>query len=112
MRHRDEKGVEDCCGSHSKEKAGESHESGQGKLRSYIILGMVSLVLLFVVVQAFQINTLRGEIASGASVAGQQSLDISSWSENDKMMYEHHGVLPAGVQQGATPSSSGMVGGC
>ncbi|HLC64965.1 MAG TPA: hypothetical protein VJI46_02455 [Candidatus Nanoarchaeia archaeon] len=79
---------------------------------SYIILGMVALVLVVSVVQSFQISGLKKDIASNKLTgAATGAIDMSGWTENEKMMYEHHGTLPARVSGGAQ-SSGGMVGGC
>lgn len=39
--------------------------------------------------------------------------DLSSWTADEKMQYEHHGILPARLEgKVLQQKSSGMVGGC
>jgi len=91
----------DCC-------KNKSSESG---LKSYLLVGMIALVLLAFVFQSFQINSLKGSMAknqvTGNAVKG---IDMSGWTENEKMIYEHHGTLPARLQQNSGQSS--QVGSC
>ncbi|MBI4896410.1 MAG: hypothetical protein HY832_02580 [Candidatus Aenigmarchaeota archaeon] len=81
------------------------------------VLTLVVVVLLIVsVLQFFQLNDIKGKIsATGAVVQSTGgALDMTGWTENEKMMYEHHGTLPARLQSQASPPpvSTGMVGGC
>ncbi|MBI4210288.1 MAG: hypothetical protein HY544_02155 [Candidatus Diapherotrites archaeon] len=86
-----------------------------------IMLALVSLLALTVLVQAFNF-TEQGQINSqlerqwglfspngGGGVTG--AIDMSGWTENDKMNYEMHGVIPAQaagstVNPGANASSA------
>ena len=79
-------------------------------MKEYIIFGMVALVLVLVVIQSFQINGLK----ESNQITSTGKIDMSGWTENEKMMYEHHGTLPAKLQGAgsAIPKSAGMVGGC
>ncbi|HIH20650.1 MAG TPA: hypothetical protein VJI71_00405 [Candidatus Norongarragalinales archaeon] len=57
---------------------------------------------------------------SSGSPASSGSIDTSGWSEDEKMNYEMHGIIPARVQQSTSSGSAGgvlanapdMVGGC
>lgn len=85
-------------------------------MKSYITVGLILAVLALSVVQSFQIKSLKSDISNiqGSVVQGSGVFDMSSWTENEKMMYEHHGTLPARLQGNApAPSNSAaMVGGC
>ena len=88
-------------------------------LKYFVIIGLVGIVLAAVIIQSFQINAVRKDMknqitanAVGGINAGG-GIDMSGWTENEKMMYEHHGTLPARASSGTSASpSSGMVGGC
>jgi len=54
-------------------------------------------------------NKYRG-IESSGNTASSAQIDTTGWSEDEKMMYEHHGTLPARIQ-GSQPQQN-MVGGC
>ncbi|MEK6950354.1 MAG: hypothetical protein AABX13_01370 [Nanoarchaeota archaeon] len=82
-----------------------------GKALSYLLVIAVGMVLIFSVLQSFQlsslnkqVNQLAGKVASAGSNTGSTGLstglDMSSWTENEKMMYEHHGTLPARLPAG------------
>ncbi|MBS3164659.1 hypothetical protein J4439_04465 [Candidatus Woesearchaeota archaeon] len=76
-----------------------------------VLLGVAVLALLALsVVQTFQLRSLEQRM-TGLAVGGQASgqLDMSGWSADEKMMYEHHGTLPARLGGGG---ASGMAGGC
>ena len=90
---------EDCCRQSSK---------GMVNAKSYILVGVVALVLLISVVQAFQIKSLGNKFAAKA-INSQGGLDMSGWTDDEKMNYEHHGVVPARLQQN---TQQNMVGGC
>ncbi|MBI5332252.1 MAG: hypothetical protein HZB65_01640 [Candidatus Aenigmarchaeota archaeon] len=79
-----------------------------------VLVIILVAVLLVVVVQAFQItslgNKVTGQVTSGSSSG---SMDMTGWTENEKMNYEMHGTIPSRVSGGsASISGSGMVGGC
>ncbi|MBS3163527.1 hypothetical protein J4427_02450 [Candidatus Woesearchaeota archaeon] len=78
----------------------------------HILMVFGALVVLLVLFQFYQINTLKNSITGGA-VSGK--MDTSGWTQNEIMNYEMHGTIPARAQGSAgqsSPSSSGMVGGC
>ena len=85
-----------------------------------IMVVVLVLLVAFAAVQAYQVMSLKKEVKSISSVTGSTTaqngaIDMAGWTENEKMMYEHHGTLPARLQGGnvqTAPASSGMVGGC
>jgi len=79
-------------------------------MKEYLLVGLVGLILVVSVFQSFQINSMKEKIISGSYVSSG-GIDMTGWSENDKMMYEHHGILPQGSQS-AQSSQPGRVGGC
>ncbi len=95
----------ECCQSHDTKT---KHEEKMD-IKSYIIVGMVTLLLAVSILQSFQISSLKNQITTNAVQTG--SVDTSGWTENEKMMYEHHGTLPSRSQQ-ATSQAADMVGGC
>ena len=80
-------------------------------MKNYIMFGMVAAVLVLSIFQSFQIKEIKESISISSSGG---VVDMSGWTENEKMMYEHNGTLPTRLQggQSSTPQSSGMVGGC
>ena len=100
----------DCC----KEKIERSNESN---IKYYFVIAIVTLILLISVVQSFQIRSIKESLnknmITGNAVANSGGLDLSGWTEDEKMMYEHHGTLPARLQKNTNQKTgSGMVGGC
>lgn len=107
----------DCC------KEERIREKSDGKLLEYVLLGMVAVIFVTVLYQSVQISALKNTIAqsmsAGAGIAAGQSgssgaINMAGWTDDEKMMYEHHGTLPARLQgkgQNQAPST-GMVGGC
>ncbi len=85
-------------------------------MKNYLVIGMLALVLAIVVVQSFQISAIKGGQVTG-NVAAGGAIDMTGWTETEKMEYEHHGVLPQRLQ-GASKASAqssqpaAMVGGC
>ncbi len=80
-------------------------------MKDYIVLGLVALILVLTIFQTLQISSLTGNVVKSSSATG--ALDMSGWTENEKMNYEMHGIIPAGAG-GSSASSAGaqMVGGC
>ncbi len=73
-------------------------------MKNYLMVSIVVLILVLSVFQSIQINSLKEKLATKSN-----NMDMSSWTEDEKMMYEHHGTLPAKLQG---QQGSGMVGGC
>lgn len=95
----------DCCMKKNEDNPG---------FQKYLLVMMVGAVLVLSIMQSFQIISLKNSKISSqisaAAVSGQ--IDMTGWTEDEKMMYEHHGVLPSKAQTGAKAPSSNMVGGC
>jgi len=91
--------TKDCC--ETKEKSWSTKE--------YLIAGAVALVLLFTIVQYFQMNSIKDKLTGSTVNSG---IDMTGWTENEKMNYEHHGTLPARLQQKQQSQLPTMVGGC
>ncbi len=79
-------------------------------MKTNLIAAVVGVILVISLVQSFQINSIKKDLLPGASGG---SLDQNDWTEDEKMMYEHHGTLPARLQKsGQQPPQTQMVGGC
>ena len=77
------------------------------------LMVLVVAVLAVSVIQAVQLSDIENRIsATGAVTAASGAPDMSGWTAQEKMMYEHHGTLPARLSGSASSSNSGMVGGC
>ena len=74
---------------------------------------LAGIVLIFVVIQTFQLGSIKKSI-TGNAVGSNGAIDTSGWTAQEKMEYEHHGTLPARLNKGSASSSGsgGMVGGC
>lgn len=90
------------------EEAKECCMSKKSHTQNYLLVALVAAILLVSVVQSFQIASIKKTAAANAVPSGQ--LDMSGWTENEKMNYEHHGTIPARAQQAAPQAN--MVGGC
>ena len=66
--------------------------------KEYLMFGMIALVLIIAVVQSFQIKAMKTQISANVVASNGNGIDMSGWSEDEKMMYEHHGTLPARLQ--------------
>ena len=84
-------------------------------IKEYLMLGMVAVILALAIMQSFQIKAIKSS-QNGLAISGAAtgSVDMAGWTEDEKMMYGHHGTLPTRLQGGVAPaaSGSGMVGGC
>jgi len=71
------------------------------------ILWIVIVVLLIATI----FLTFKGSSSTGNAI-NNGKIDMTGWTENEKMNYEMHGTVPAraGVNSAST-SSGGMVGG-
>ena len=74
----------------------------------WVVIGVLFLAVLFL---TYKVSSL-----SGNAVSNSGKLDMTGWSENEKMNYEMHGTVPARLQgngvASTSSSGSGMVGGC
>lgn len=112
----------DCC---KEEKGSKGFEEQKSKsMLEYVLLSMVAVILVLALFQSVQINSLKNTMIQGVSAAASMTssgaagaggkINTAGWTEDEKMMYEHHGTVPARLQgkgQSAAPST-GMVGGC
>ena len=51
-------------------------------------------------------------VASQESAQSSGKTDMTGWTEDEKMMYEHHGTLPSRLQSNNQQQQPNMVGGC
>lgn len=89
----------DCCRNKNKEGIG---------IKNIVLVGMVVAVLLLSVVQSFQIRTIKNQM-TGNLMKNSGVIDMSGWTDDEKMQYEHHGIMPAGFQQ---TKQTSQVGSC
>ncbi len=91
--------------------------------KEIIIAGVLGVLLLVVVAQSLQLNSLNANLASqktaGLSAAGTGVLDTSTWTANEKMNYEMHGTIPDRAKGSVSASAAAaqssaprQVGGC
>ncbi len=76
-------------------------------MKNYIVTGIVALVLVISVVQAFQINNIKNEITGNSMVSA--SGDTSGGETYEQMMARMH---PDQVAAKPSGGGSAMVGGC
>ncbi|MBI2649964.1 hypothetical protein HYX04_01480 [Candidatus Woesearchaeota archaeon] len=89
----------ECCKDKNTERAG---------IKNMLLVGVVVAVLLLSVAQSFQIRAIKNQM-TGNAVKNSGVIDMSSWTDDEKMQYEHHGIMPARLQ-GSKQSS--QVGSC
>lgn len=86
--------------------------------KTAMIAALVGIVLLVSVVQAIQIFSLQSTISTSGLVTAKTGsssgqIDMTGWTDNEKMNYDMHGVIPARLGSSAASSSAPtMVGGC
>ena len=69
------------------------------------ILGIIiSFMLVLLVFQYSQINKLK----NNAGINNE--IDMTGWTENEKMNYEHHGTMPARLSGNTQSSKTDMSG--
>ena len=90
----------ECCRNKGNERVG---------IKNFVIVGIVAAVLLLSIVQSFQIKSIKNQM-TGNAVSNNGAIDTSGWTDDEKMQYEHHGILPARLQQNAKQTS--QVGSC
>lgn len=79
---------------------------------SLTILGIIVVILVAVVAfQTIQLIGISNRI-TGAAAASGGSIDMTGWTENEKMNYEMHGILPSRLQQSQQQTPRQGVGGC
>ena len=82
-----------------------------------ILIAILAVLVIFAGLQTYQIMSMKSKtnLITGNAILSNGQLDMTGWTDQEKMMYEHHGTLPARLQgsaNGAQAPSSGMVGGC
>lgn len=94
---------------------GQSNVTGEtSSTMKYVMLGVMGLVLVVSVMQAFAINSLTNDLrAGGVSVKGITA-SAQGGETYEQMMARMHPdqVQPSAVTGAATSGGSGMVGGC
>jgi len=79
---------------------------------------LLAVMVSFIGIQAYQINGLKdsitGNAVSSSAVSNAGKIDMTGWSEDEKMNYDMHGIIPSRAKtSGGSPSSAPtMVGGC
>lgn len=80
-----------------------------------ILYAILAVLIVFAAFQFYQISSLKKSFSNNAitgNVVTGGAIDMNGWTEDEKMQYEHHGILPARLQSGSNAPSTGMVGGC
>ena len=77
-------------------------------IKNIVLVGMVVAVLLLSLVQSFQIRTIKSQM-TGDSIKNTGIIDTAGWTDDEKMQYEHHGILPARLRQ---TKQTSQVGSC
>lgn len=69
----------------------------------WVIIGLLFVAVLFLTFKTASIGSSTGSV-----------IDMTGWTENEKMNYEMHGTIPARASGSASsaPAGTGMVGGC
>ncbi|HIH09265.1 MAG TPA: hypothetical protein HA254_01200 [Candidatus Diapherotrites archaeon] len=109
----------DCCIQEKNSHNTEENRDQDTKQPSKVFLLIGTLLIGAVLVQAFnftQINQANGLLEkqsaavslAGSNVQNAGAPDMSGWTDNEKMNYEMHGVIPARAQVSATASSPGI----
>ncbi len=71
-----------------------------------ILWAVIIVLLVFIAFFIYKDRTRTNVQNIGAD-------DISSWTADERMQYDHHGILPQRLQgKVLQQKSSGMVGGC
>ncbi len=99
-------------------------QQNQNNTVLYLLIATVGLIVIFSAFQTFQIYSLKKDMnavslklvtANAVSnLQTSQAIDKSSWTEDEKMMYEHHGTSPSRVSSGNSQgqTQNAMAGGC
>ncbi|MBI2577182.1 hypothetical protein HYV84_08265 [Candidatus Woesearchaeota archaeon] len=79
--------------------------------KKVLTLGLALALVILAVFQTIQIFGLQETAAGSNTITGNAAasggkLDMSGWTENEKMNYEHHQTLPARLQNGASSGAS------
>ncbi|MBI2107139.1 hypothetical protein HYT57_04080 [Candidatus Woesearchaeota archaeon] len=82
-----------------------------------VTIVLLAVMVSFIGIQAYQINGLKDSITGNAVspvISNTGKIDMAGWSEDEKMNYDMHGIIPSRAKtSGGSPSSAPtMVGGC
>ena len=86
--------------------------------KEILLVAIIGIILMIGIVQTIQLNALSAKIVGMSNIVSQasntQAVDTSQMTENEKMNYEMHGIVPARFSSGGSASQSlpDMVGGC
>src|SRR3989344_6813504 len=105
---------QDCCKQKSHHGNEECNKQEGAKQPPAVFLVIGALLMAAVIVQAYnftqisQVNSLVEKQATTLSLTGNAigAMDMSGWTDNEKMNYEMHGIIPAGAQGGATAAAA------
>lgn len=90
-------------------------------MNSTTVLGVIVALLVAIVgFQTFQLISISNKVtgatvASGSSAVASGSsgsIDMTGWTADEIMNYQHHGIIPARLQQGQQQTPQQGVGGC
>ena len=70
------------------------------------------ILIALLVISVIYVTFFRGLGTGQVVQTTWGNLDTTGWTEDEKMNYEMHGVIPSRISGGSSPSGSGMVGGC
>src|SRR3989344_3379947 len=112
----------DCCkegnNQHNSNNQHSSKENGGAKEPSAAFLIIGALLMGAVIVQAFnftqisQANSLLENQTTALSPSGGQAtgaINMSGWTDNEKMNYEMHGIIPPRAQGGSNAQNAAPV---
>jgi len=85
-------------------------------MKTVTIVVLTSIILVIAIVQVFQLANLKERIVglttNNPRAAGTGQIDMTGWTDNEKMNYEMHGTIPSRASGGSGLAGNGMVGGC
>ena len=78
------------------------------KVKDYLMFGMIVLVLAISVFQSLQIKSIKSQMTANV-IKNSDITDMAGWTDDEKMQYEHHGIMPARFKQ---TKETSQVGSC
>ncbi len=79
----------------------------------WVVIVVLAIAVVYLTVQVQKVGSGAQQIGSAGSSLSGGAIDMSGWTETEKMEYEHHGTLPARLQGSAqNVQAPSMVGGC
>ena len=79
----------------------------------WVVIVVLAIAVVYLTVQVQKVGSGAQQIGSAGSSLTGGAVDMSGWTETEKMEYEHHGTLPARLQGSAQNAQApSMVGGC